>query len=122
MPSDSETEMADRRTSDWGRDLNIFDERYVTDPSPVWRELRSECPIAFSERTGRSWMPVDYDAIASIAHNTDAFSSRRIAVVNPRRWRTSRYSRRHRSPRIRPSTRGRAGSCSPRFPHGVSTR
>jgi len=83
MPSDSETEMADRRTSDWGRDLNIFDERYVTDPSPVWRELRSECPIAFSERTGRSWMPVDYDAIASIAHNTDAFSSRRIAVVNP---------------------------------------
>lgn len=83
MTSDPESATTGGPTTDWGRDLDIFDRRYVTDPTPIWRELRADCPIAFSERTGRSWMPVDYDDIASIAHNTSVFSSRRIAVVNP---------------------------------------
>ncbi len=73
---------AQMSTSDWGRDLDILDDRYVADPTPVWEELRSSCPIAFSERRGRSWMPVNYDDIAAIAHDPSIFSSRRIGVIN----------------------------------------
>lgn len=40
-------------TTDWGRDLDILDPRYVADPFGVWRELRDGCPVAFSERRGR---------------------------------------------------------------------
>ena len=69
-------------TRDWGRDLDIFDTRYVTDPATIWSELRDVCPIAFTERRGRSWMPVNYDDIDAIAHDTEHFSSRRVAVVD----------------------------------------
>ena len=69
-------------TTDWGRDLDILDPRYVADPSGVWRELRDGCPVAFSERRGRAWMPVNYDDIAAIAHDTTHFSSRRIGVID----------------------------------------
>lgn len=69
-------------TSDWGRDLDILDDRYVADPAPMWEELRSSCPIAFSERRGRVWMPVNYADIAAIAHDPAMFSSRRVGVVD----------------------------------------
>ncbi|MFN3256953.1 MAG: cytochrome P450 [Ilumatobacter sp.] len=69
-------------TTDWGRDLDILDPRYVADPFGVWRELRDGCPVAFSERRGRAWMPVNYDDISTVAHDTDHFSSRRIGVVD----------------------------------------
>ncbi|MEZ5244965.1 MAG: cytochrome P450 [Acidimicrobiales bacterium] len=69
-------------TKDWGRDLDILDPRFVADPAGVWRELRDGCPVAFSERRGRAWMPVNYDDITTVAHDTDHFSSRRIGVVD----------------------------------------
>ena len=69
-------------TTDWGRDLDILDPRYVADPFGVWRELRDGCPVAFSERRGRAWMPVNYADISTVAHDTDHFSSRRIGVVD----------------------------------------
>lgn len=72
----------DLATSDWGRDLDIFDERYVLDPTSIWAELRAECPVAFSERRGRAHMPVDYADIAAVARDTDRFSSRRVGVVD----------------------------------------
>ncbi len=83
MTSEPTSTRTNEPTSDWGRDLDIFDNRYIYDPASVWSELRAECPIAFSGRRGRSWMPVNYDDIASIAHDTAVFSSRRIGVVNP---------------------------------------
>ncbi len=70
-------------TRDWGRDLDITDPRYLTDPAAIWDELREVCPIAFSERRGRSWMPVNYDDIAAIAHDTEHFSSRNVGVIDP---------------------------------------
>lgn len=69
-------------TGDWGRDLDILDPRFVRDPAAVWRQLRSDCPVAFSERRGRAWMPVRYDDIAAIASDTTHFSSRRIGVID----------------------------------------
>lgn len=72
----------DLATSDWRRDLDIFDERYVLDPASIWAELRAECPVAFSERRGRAHMPVNYADIAAVARDTDRFSSRRVGVVD----------------------------------------
>ena len=69
-------------TQDWGRDIDIMDPRFVLDPVTIWQELRAACPVAFTERRGRAWMPVNYDDIAAIAHDTEHFSSRRIGVVN----------------------------------------
>ena len=69
-------------TQDWGRDLDILDRRFVDDPAAVWQELRDECPVAFSERRGRAWMPVRYDDIAEIANDTTHFSSRRVGVID----------------------------------------
>ena len=69
-------------TDDWGRDLDILDRRFVDDPAAVWRELRDGCPVAFTERRGRAWMPVRYDDIATIANDTTHFSSRRVGVID----------------------------------------
>ena len=69
-------------TKDWARDLDILDQRYIDDPFSVWRELRGQCPVPFSERRGRSWMPIGYDDIAAVAHDTDHFSSRRVGVID----------------------------------------
>ncbi len=69
-------------TSDWGRDLDILDQRYIDDPFSVWRALRNQCPVPFSERHGRSWMPINYDDISAIAHDTEHFSSRRVGVID----------------------------------------
>lgn len=71
-----------RATNDWAQDLDILDQRYINDPFSVWRGLRSQCPVPFSERHGRSWMPINYDDIAAIAHDTENFSSRRVGVID----------------------------------------
>ncbi len=70
-------------TTDWARDLDVLDERYVEDPAAIWAELRPACPVAFGERGGRSWMPIGYSTIAAVAQDTTHFSSRRIGVVDP---------------------------------------
>ena len=76
---------ADSDVADWATDFDILDEDYVDDPSPVWNELRSGCPIAHTERYGSTWLPVRYDDLAEIAHDVDRFSSRDIAVITPGR-------------------------------------
>ena len=72
-------------TTDWASDFDILDPRYILDPSSIWSELRGRCPIAQTERYGRTWMPVGYDVIAKIAHDVEHFSSRDIAVITPNR-------------------------------------
>lgn len=76
---------ADSEVADWATDFDILDEHYVDDPSPVWNELRTGCPIAHTERYGSTWLPVRYDDLAEIAHDVDRFSSRDIAVITPGR-------------------------------------
>src|SRR3546814_15966964 len=66
---------------DWARDFDIFHPDYVTEPERAWDELRGSCPIAFTERRNRAWLPVRYDDIAEIAHDVEHFSSRDVGVV-----------------------------------------
>lgn len=69
----------------WESDFDILDERYVSDPAPVWAHLRGSCPIAHTNRRGSTWLPVEYDTISAIAHDIIHFSSRDIAVITPGR-------------------------------------
>ncbi len=71
--------------TDLATDFDILDPGYVRDPAAAWAELRERCPIALTERRGRTWMPVRYDDIAEIAHDVEHFSSKDIAVITPNR-------------------------------------
>lgn len=68
---------------DWSTDFDILDPDYVVHPEQRWAEQREGCPIAFTDRRQRTWLPVKYDDISAIAHDVDRFSSRDITVVSP---------------------------------------
>src|SRR3546814_15915528 len=61
----------------------MFEPGYVSDPTGRWAEQREWCPIAFTERRQRTWLPVRYEDLSAIAHDVERFSSRAIAVVSP---------------------------------------
>jgi hypothetical protein len=68
--------------TDWATDYDIFDPQYVSDPAPIWDELRERCPMAHSDRWGGSWLPTRYEDVYAIAHDTERFpSGNGIAVV-----------------------------------------
>jgi cytochrome P450 len=69
--------------TDWATDFDIFDTAYISDPYPVWDDLRSHCPIAHSGRWGGSWLPTRYDDVSAIAHDIEHFSSRQVGVIPP---------------------------------------
>jgi hypothetical protein len=46
----------------------------------IWKELRSECPVAHTERFGGCWFPARHDDVSEIAHDTEHFSSRGMIV------------------------------------------
>ena len=68
---------------DWATDFDMFEPGYVADPASRWAEQRDRCPIAFTERRQRTWLPVRYEDLSAIAHDVERFSSRDIAVVSP---------------------------------------
>src|SRR5690349_13186436 len=66
---------------DWANDYDLFDDTFVTEPYPIFAELRETCPVARTERWGGSWMPTRYADIAAVAHDTTHFSSRNVGVT-----------------------------------------
>ncbi|HEV7865573.1 MAG TPA: hypothetical protein VGR20_22940, partial [Acidimicrobiia bacterium] len=69
--------------ADWANDYDIFDAAYVSDPGPIWADLRERCPIARTERWGGSWMATRYDDVAEMARLVPALSSQEFIVVPP---------------------------------------
>ncbi len=65
----------------WTNDFDILHHDYVTEPEKIWSVLREECPIAFTERRSRTWLPVRYDDLTEIAHDVQRFSSRDVGVI-----------------------------------------
>ncbi|MGI9597696.1 MAG: cytochrome P450 [Acidimicrobiales bacterium] len=62
--------------NDWATDWDHHDEVWVADPYPIWTELRDRCPMAHTNRYNEGvWLPLSYDQIDRIAHDTDSFSS-----------------------------------------------
>lgn len=66
---------------DWSTDYDIFDERYVEDPVPIWDELRQRCPVAHSDRYGGSWLPTRNDDVRTMARLVPQLSSTDSSVV-----------------------------------------
>ncbi|MGI8755355.1 MAG: cytochrome P450 [Acidimicrobiales bacterium] len=61
-------------------DYDLDDPRFVADPYSVYDEIRSECPIAHTDRHGGSWLPTTYRAVYDLAHDVEAFNSSDILV------------------------------------------
>ncbi|WP_420626743.1 cytochrome P450 [Candidatus Poriferisodalis sp.] len=68
---------------DWDTDYDIFDPGYVTDPAPVWDELREGCPVAHTERWGGSYLPTRYDDVQALAKMVPELSSDDPLVTTP---------------------------------------
>ena len=66
---------------DWTKDYDIFSEKYIKNPFPIWDDLRDQCPVAHSERWGGSWMPTKYEDLFKIAQDIQHFSSRDVLVA-----------------------------------------
>jgi cytochrome P450 len=69
---------------DWATDFDHTDPQWVADPYPIWEQLRGSCPIAHSERYGGTWLPVRHDDVASVAYDTEHFTSRSVVVSEVR--------------------------------------
>ena len=68
--------------SDWATDFSHADPEWAADPFPIQDDLRQRCPVAHTERFGGAWLPTRYDDVASIAYDTERFSSRAIVISN----------------------------------------
>ena len=67
---------------DWTTDYDIYDADYVTDPRPVWKDLREGCPMARTDRRGiRSWLPTKYADVQALAKIVPELSSKDPLVV-----------------------------------------
>jgi len=73
--------VATHEVRDWAGDYDVYDPEYVTDPFPIWDDLRERCPVAHTERWGGSWLPTRYEDVVAIAHDVERFSSSEILVA-----------------------------------------
>jgi cytochrome P450 len=75
--------MAERApVTDWATDFDHTDPTWVSDPFPIWEDLRQRCPVAHSERYGGVWLPTKHDDISAIAYDTEHFTSQGV-IVSP---------------------------------------
>ena len=61
---------------DWATDWDYYNLGWSNDPFPIWEDLKSKCPMAHTGRYNEGvWLPLTYDQIDTIAHDTTTFSS-----------------------------------------------
>ncbi|MGE3268880.1 MAG: cytochrome P450 [Chloroflexota bacterium] len=73
--------MADRPpVNDWATDFDHTDPRWISDPYPIWDDLRKRCPVAHTDRFNGVYFPTRYDDVKAITYDTDHFSSQRVVV------------------------------------------
>ena len=66
--------------ADWHSDLDHFDPEFISDPYPIYEELRGQCPVAHSDRYGgMTWLTKASD-VSAAANDTEVFSSRRTII------------------------------------------
>ena len=69
--------------TDWVHDWDWLDPQWGANAIDIWNGVREVCPVATTERYGRAFMPVTYDAVAQVAHDTEHFSSIWVSVARP---------------------------------------
>jgi cytochrome P450 len=65
---------------DWTSDFDHLDPAWVNDPFPIWHEMRTQCPIAHTDRFMGVYFPSRYADVRAVAYDTEHFSSRRVIV------------------------------------------
>jgi cytochrome P450 len=81
-PLGTRNEIITGPVSDWATDFSHFETEWSADPYRIQDDLRQRCPIAHTGRFGGGWLPVRYEDVASIAYDTENFSSRSIIMGN----------------------------------------
>ncbi len=69
--------------TDWVHDWDWLDDQWGPNAIDIWNEVRAVCPVATTERYGRAFMPVTYEGVAQVAHDTEHFSSIYVNVGRP---------------------------------------
>ncbi len=69
--------------TDWLHDWDWLDPQWGPNAIDIWNEVREQCPVATTERYGRSHMPVTMAAVSEVAKNTEDFSSIFVSVARP---------------------------------------
>jgi cytochrome P450 len=82
QPLGTRNEIITGPVSDWASDFSHLEPEWAADPYPIQDDLRRRCPIARTERFGGGWLPTRYEDVASIAYDTERFSSRAIIMSN----------------------------------------
>ncbi len=67
--------------ADWSEDFDVLEPAFTADPAPMYGAMRQAGRVSHTERWGGSWMPVRYDDIVAVAHDTEHFSSRDVGVL-----------------------------------------
>lgn len=66
--------------ADWTTDFDFFHPEFVQDPYPIFDEMRAQCPVAHTDRSGGYFVVTKYDDLAKVAHDPATFSSRQIVI------------------------------------------
>jgi len=66
--------------TDWSKDWDHLDPLWLSDPYPIWSDLRESCPVAHTDRYRGVYFPTRYGDIREIAYDPQHFSSRRVVV------------------------------------------
>lgn len=74
------SDIKDSDSLDQRDDFDHLSPEYNQDIHQVWESLRSKSPIAFTNRYGRTWLPLSHEYISEIAYNTKQFSSASVLV------------------------------------------
>jgi cytochrome P450 len=69
--------------TDWVNDWDWLDDQWGPNAIDIWNSVREQCPVATTERYGRSHMPVTMEAVSQIAHDTEHYSSIFVSVARP---------------------------------------
>jgi cytochrome P450 len=65
---------------DWETDFDHTHPDYAARAPEIWDHLREQCPVAHSERFGGVWLPTRHEDVATIAHDTEHFTSESVIV------------------------------------------
>lgn len=69
---------------DFATDFDHTDPAWVADPYSIWDDLRQRCPVAHTDRYGGAWLPVRHADVASVAYDTEHFTSRSVVMSEVR--------------------------------------
>lgn len=66
---------SDAEVKAFAADFDHHDPRFIENPSPVYEELRTRCPVSYSPRYGGFWLVTRYEDVRRAAKDWKTFTS-----------------------------------------------